>query len=61
MVHHRAQRRRPQIPCAPAIVLARKLAAGNMPGAWAVPCVGLVTLEECLAELKPYAITTYEL
>jgi hypothetical protein len=50
----------PQIPCAPAIVLARELAAGNMPGAGAVPCVGLVTLEECLAELKPYAITTYE-
>jgi hypothetical protein len=50
----------PQIPCAPAIVLARKLAGGTMPGGGALACVGLVTLEECLAELKPYAIATYE-
>lgn len=47
----------PQIPCVPAIILARKLASGAMPGAGAVPCVGMVTLEESLAELKRFAIT----
>jgi len=47
----------PHIPCVPAIVLARKLAAGDLtitPGAR--PCISMVTLEEYLAELKPFAI-----
>ncbi len=50
----------PQIPCVPAIVLARKLASGALPGAGAAPCVGMVTLQEYLAELKPFAVKTYE-
>jgi hypothetical protein len=50
----------PQSPCAPAIVLARKLAARQMPGAGAVLCAGRVTLEECLAEMMPHVIRTYE-
>lgn len=50
----------PQIPCVPAIVLARKLATGMLSGSGATACVGLVTLEEYLAELSPFAITTYE-
>ena len=50
----------PQIPCVPAIVLARRLAAGELSGAGAMPCVGMVTLEVYLAELKPFAVTVYE-
>lgn len=50
----------PQIPCVPAIVLARKLASGGLPGAGATPCIGMVTLEEYLAELKLFAVATYE-
>lgn len=46
----------PQIPCSPAIVLSRKLASGSLPGAGAAPCVGMVALEDCLTELKPFAI-----
>ncbi|MBW8881205.1 MAG: saccharopine dehydrogenase NADP-binding domain-containing protein [Asticcacaulis sp.] len=50
----------PNIPCIPAIVLARRLAEGEsmQPGAWA--CVGLVSLEDYLNELKPFAVTTME-
>lgn len=50
----------PQIPCVPAIVLARKLAQGNLQGAGASPCVAMVTLDEYLSKLRPYAIITYE-
>lgn len=50
----------PQIPCVPAIVLARKLASGALPGAGAVPCIGLVTLEECLLEMRPFEVSVYE-
>lgn len=50
----------PQIPCVPAIVLARKLVAGKLSGAGATACVGMVTLEEYLDELKRFAIKTYE-
>jgi hypothetical protein len=48
----------PQIPCVPAIILSRKLAAHTMPGAGATACVGLVGLEEYLAELKSFSVTT---
>jgi len=48
----------PQIPCVPAIILARKLALGALQGSGAVPCVGIVTLEEYLAELMPFDIKT---
>ena len=50
----------PQIPCVPAIVLARRLYAKD-PGisAGAFPCVGLVSLEDYLDELRPYAVSTY--
>lgn len=50
----------PQIPCVPAIILARKLAMGQLPGSGAQACVGMVTLEEYLDELKSFAIRTYE-
>lgn len=48
----------PHIPAVPAAVLARKLALGQMPGSGAAPCIGLISLSEYLAELKPYAIET---
>ena len=50
----------PQIPCVPAIILARKLATGQSLTAGAKPCVGMVALEEYLEELKPFNIRTYE-
>lgn len=51
----------PQIPCVPAIILARKLATGGSLAAGAKPCVGMVTLEEYLEELKSFKIRTYEI
>lgn len=50
----------PQIPCVPAIILARKLATGGSLAAGAEHCVGMVTLEEYLEELKLFNIRTYE-
>jgi hypothetical protein len=50
----------PQIPCVPAIVLAKKL-YHNQPIAYgAYPCVGQVSLTEYLQELTHYAIETVE-
>jgi hypothetical protein len=46
----------PQIPCVPAIVLAKKLINGEMICKGAMPCVELVTLEEYLGELKDFSI-----
>lgn len=46
----------PYIPCMPAILLARKLAQGEMMERGAMPCMGLVTLGEYLEELGHYAI-----
>ncbi|HEY3179549.1 MAG TPA: saccharopine dehydrogenase NADP-binding domain-containing protein [Casimicrobiaceae bacterium] len=48
----------PQIPCTPAIVIARKLAAGTLVARGALPCVGLFSLEECLRELEGYDVRT---
>lgn len=36
----------PEIPCVPAIVLARKLAAGTLAARGAMPCMGLMSLAE---------------
>ncbi len=36
----------PEIPCVPAIVLARKLAAGTLTARGAVPCMGLMSLAD---------------
>jgi hypothetical protein len=48
----------PYIPTIPAIVLAKKIAAGASPAPGAYPCVALVSLEEYLAELSNYPICT---
>jgi hypothetical protein len=49
----------PYVPCAPAIVLARKVARGELRQRGAMPCLGLVTLEECLAALTPYHVRVH--
>ena len=48
----------PQIPATPAVVLARKLADGELPLRGAMPCMGLFTLDEALAALAGFAIET---
>jgi hypothetical protein len=47
----------PQIPATAAIVLARKLARGELPGGGARPCLDLFTLDEFMAALEPFAMT----
>ncbi|ESQ81708.1 hypothetical protein AEAC466_20655 [Asticcacaulis sp. AC466] len=51
----------PQIPCVPAILLARRLYE-NGPGisAGAFPCVGLITLEDYLNELRRFDISVHQ-
>jgi len=46
----------PQIPTIPAIILAKKLAFGELLETGAKPCVGLVTLDEYLSELKEFNV-----
>jgi hypothetical protein len=50
----------PQIPCVPAILLAKKLAGGGMLAPGAYPCVGIVQLPEYLAELSGFSVKTFE-
>jgi hypothetical protein len=50
----------PQIPCVPAILLAKKLALRQPVPTGAMACVGLVTLEDYLEELKIFAVRTYQ-
>jgi len=46
----------PNIPCGPSIALARKLAAGNPLPRGAMPCMGLLDVDDCLAALRDLAI-----
>jgi len=46
----------PNIPCAPAIALANKLAAGQALPPGAYPCMGLLTVEELLEPLKGLSV-----
>jgi len=48
----------PQIPCTAAILLAKKLAGGALPGAGATPCLDLFTLDEFLQALHGHTIQT---
>jgi len=50
----------PQIPCIPAIILTKKLLNKTITKTGALPCVGLVSLEEYLEELKDFNIETFE-
>jgi saccharopine dehydrogenase-like NADP-dependent oxidoreductase len=46
----------PEIPCMAAILLARKLAAGKMDRVGAMPCMGLIALEEFAAEFARWGM-----
>jgi hypothetical protein len=46
----------PQVPCVPAILLARKLMGNKPPPNGAYPCVGLVSLEDYMDELARFDI-----
>lgn len=46
----------PQVPCIPAIILTKKLFAGQINITGALPCVECVTLDEYMSELNGFAI-----
>jgi hypothetical protein len=48
----------PQVPATAAIVLARKLASGALPGAGARACLDFFSLDEFTRALEGYAVTT---
>ncbi len=48
----------PEIPCMPAILLARKLAAGQMSQIGATPCMGLIPLTEFEPEFARWGMRT---
>ncbi len=48
----------PYIPTIPAVLLAKKLISYELTFRGAAPCVGMITLDEYLDALEPYAITT---
>jgi len=49
----------PNIPCGPAIALARKFARGEMPEPGARPCMGVLTVKEILEPLQGLSIREY--
>ncbi|WP_148337830.1 saccharopine dehydrogenase family protein [Aquicella siphonis] len=49
----------PQIPCVPAILLTKKILAGELRSSGAYTCTGWITLDECLRELKDFSIREY--
>jgi len=50
----------PYIPCIPSILMAKKLAAGEVTVTGAQPCVGLITLDEYLEALSGFDIIWHE-
>ena len=46
----------PQIPATAAVVLARKLARGELVGSGARPCLDMFTLDELMAALHGYQV-----
>jgi hypothetical protein len=50
----------PYIPTIPSVVLTKKILAGRFRATGAMPCVGLVSLEEYLHELRDFKVRTYE-
>ena len=49
----------PHIPTIPAIVLAERLVRGELDVRGAMPCVGLVSLDEYLEKLRAYKVATH--
>ncbi len=50
----------PYIPAVPAVVVAKKILSGALSLKGAMPCVGLMTLQDFLAEVKHLEISTYK-
>lgn len=48
----------PNIPCIPAVILARKIAAGQLPAPGAKPCLDLIDVEELMSAIALLDITT---
>ena len=48
----------PEIPCMPTILLARKLAAGEVKQTGAMPCLGLISLNEFEPEFAKWRMRT---
>ncbi len=46
----------PEIPCTPALILARKLASGRLANRGAAPCLGMITMSEFDDELREFDI-----
>jgi len=46
----------PQIPCVPAIILSKKIIQGSLHASGAMPCVGMITLDEYMKELEGFSI-----
>ena len=46
----------PQIPCVPAIILSKKIIRNNLLERGAMPCIGMITLDEYMHELQGFAI-----
>lgn len=51
-----AQNHGPEIPCGASIALAKKLACGEIQITGAMPCMGLLTVEDYLAALAPFDV-----
>lgn len=50
----------PNVPCAPAIALANKIAAGAKLPAGATPCMGFLSVDEIMDPLKPFNIREFK-
>jgi len=50
----------PYIPCMPAILLAKKLAGGEITATGATPCIGIITRDEYLGALRDLDITWHD-
>lgn len=46
----------PEIPCTPALIIARRLASGQLKTRGAVPCIGLFTLADFDQEMSEYQV-----
>jgi hypothetical protein len=46
----------PEIPCSPALVIARKLVRGHISIRGAIPCLGLMTMSEFADEVSSFDI-----
>lgn len=47
----------PEIPCAPALILARKLLRGQITARGAIPCLGLITMSDFAEEMSDYEVS----